>query len=65
MHFHYSLHGLIGMTAIVCQFLWSGITSDEDKNKTEGRQYLLKVRGLCVLSRAGVSIKIEVASRFE
>ncbi|CAH3196446.1 unnamed protein product [Porites evermanni] len=33
---------VMGMTAIVCQFLWSGITSDEDKNKTEGRQYLLK-----------------------
>ena len=31
------------MTAIVCQFLWSGIVSDEDKNRPEGPQYTLKV----------------------
>ena len=31
------------MTAIVCQFLWSGTVSDEDKNRPEGPQYMLKV----------------------
>ena len=31
------------MTAIVCQFLWSGIVSDEDRNRPEGPQYTLKV----------------------
>lgn len=32
------------MTAIVCQFLWSGIApSGEDKSQSTGPQYMLKV----------------------
>ena len=31
------------MTAIVCQFLWSGIVSDEVDQHSEGPQYMLKV----------------------
>lgn len=30
------------MTAIVCQFLWSGIVSDEVSQHSEGAQYMLK-----------------------